>query len=146
MQYKPVEKRLLNEYMDKHFQTNLQWRNVRLGPVGTAELAKLYKVTRRWADGVAFDGSQVYIIEAKMFADPGAIGQLEQYKDLFFDTPEFSQYHSMPVKLVFLTTKEDPVLRRRSTEKGIDYIVFEPAWVKEWWYTKAAKQFNYRKK
>jgi len=132
----PLENRLVWEYMIKYHPRALQWRRVRLGPYPEQEKSKLYSVLRRWADCVFVENKTVYILEAKMRAEPGAIGQLELYKKLFPDTPEFYQFRKYPIKLIFLTTIRDKVVEKLCKEKGIQYIVYSPAWVKEWWKKK----------
>lgn len=85
----------------------------------------MYRVLLRWADAIVYRDGIVYIIEAKLRPSPSAIGQLEMYKDLFYRTPEFSQFHSCPTELVFLTTRYDWELVEFCSKKGIKYVVVD---------------------
>lgn len=109
-----------------------QWKRVRLGPLPNVEMARAYKVTQRWADAVFVDDDTIHIVEAKMYPDASAFGQLELYATLIRDTPEFSAYTNLPVKLIFLTTKKDNPLFEMATQKGIAYEIYNPEWVEEY--------------
>jgi len=109
--------------------TALQWRRVRLGPLPKKELATMYKVTLRWVDAIFVEGGKVHLVEAKLKPTPSAIGQLKLYKELFYQTPEFSEFHSYPVELILLTTRDDPDVRRLCELEGIKYIVYQPKWI-----------------
>jgi len=134
-----LEARLVNEYISQNFPYSPQWRRVRLGPLPDKLNANMYKSALRWADAVVIGNGVVVIIEAKMTADTGAIGQLDYYADLFSRTPEFSLYWRLPVKKLFLTAVDDQQLRSYCAEKGVEYVFFCPPWAKL--YLK--KRFNY---
>ncbi len=126
--YLPRENRLVAEWLEKTHPTALQWKRVRLGPIAPGKDPKYYGILRRFADIVFKDGSTIHIVEAKMRPKPDAIGQLLLYRDLFPMTPEFSEFKDMPLRLVFLTTIEDPVVKKMAAEMGIDYAVYGPPW------------------
>jgi len=131
--YVAREMRFVNEFLAKEFPTAMTWKRVRLGPARFTEEEKLYQVLRRWADAVVYDGTTVYIIEAKIRPDVRAISQLELYGKLFPKTPEFEMIKDRPVKLVFLTSIMDKEVKALCEEKGIEYKVFSPRWIKEYW-------------
>ena len=118
------EKALLNAWLWKDHKDSVQWRNVRLGPMPTKELAAAYKVLMRFADAIYLEDGTVYIVEAKVRPQPGAIGQLELYKQLFKETPEFSQYKLWPIKLVLLTSTVDLQIAEFASNKEIKIVVF----------------------
>jgi len=130
--YNPREWKLVYEYLITKYPNKLQWRRVRVGPLLKNE--KLYGVLRRWVDAIVYDHEEdlIIIIEAKMKPEPGALSQLELYRKLFPQTPEFELYKDKPIKLVFLTTMLDKELKALAKEKGIDYVVFKPKWVEEY--------------
>lgn len=121
-----LESVLVNEYLLTKFRTKPQWKRVRLGQAANQSEAKIYSVTLRWADAIVISEGFVIIIEAKLRPEPGAFGQLENYKKLFPATPEFSQWKDWPIKMVLLTPKIDLNLVELATDKGIDYVVFIP--------------------
>jgi len=110
---------------NKH-RDDLQWRRVRLGMVPTQEMARMYSVVLRWADAIYIHEGKVHIVEAKLKVSPGAIGQLEHYAELFRRTPEFSQYHSLPIQLVLLTPHLDMEMVELCSRKGIAYVHWIP--------------------
>ena len=117
---------LLNNYLWENHREDLQWRRVRLGVVPTKEMARQYMVLLRWADAVVIHNNEVLIIEAKLRPQPGAIGQLELYQELFPQTPEFSAYKNHRIRLVFLTQFPDVDLAQLCSKKGIDYVIWPP--------------------
>ena len=123
------EAKLVNEWLALHHPNALQWRRVRLGPLPLVDQQNLYKVTLRWVDAIFFEDDKVHIVEAKLKPSPTAIGQLELYKRLFKETPEFSQYFDKEIKLIFLTTYEDKYVKDMCIDKGIDYVVYVPEWL-----------------
>jgi len=134
--YERREDRLIREFLAKNFPNAFVWKRVRLGMTPKPEEHKWYQVIRRWADAVVYDGKKVYIIEAKLRAEPGAISQLELYGRLFPKTPEFSLIKNKPVELVLLTGWDDPEIRAMCEERGIRYEFFQPDWLKEYWVRK----------
>ena len=127
------ETKLVNEFLWKYYREFPQWKRVRVGTVPNFEMAKLYKVALRFCDAVVITDDEVIIIEGKMAPKADAIGQLEFYKELFRRTPEFSKYAEMPIHLIFLTTKHDFDLEKFAKSKGVDYVVFAPPWVADYW-------------
>ena len=127
-----VEARLVNEYLRETWPDALQWKRVRLGPARDKKEAQMYKVLMRWADAVVYDGINVYIIEAKMRANAGAIGQLEHYAELFPMTHEFKLYKCKPVKLILLSAILDVDITAQAQAHGIDPVLFSPDWAKEY--------------
>jgi len=134
--YEPREAKLLYEWMVKTFPNCLQWRHVRMGPIPKNEA--LYGILRRWIDGVVYDKKTdtVYLIEAKIRPEPGAISQLLLYKQLFPKTPEFEALKDKPIKLVFLTSFMDKEVKALCDQYGIEFVVYSPDWVKEYWQQK----------
>ena len=117
------EKALLNAWLWKEHKTDVQWRNVRLGLAPSKEFAKAYSVILRYADAIFLKDGTVYIVEAKIRPKPDAIGQLEFYKGLFVQTPEFSAYQNWPIELIMLTTTLDLQMAEFASKKDISYIV-----------------------
>lgn len=115
---------LLNAWLWDLHANHLQWRRVRLGPLPTKELARMYSVLQRWADAILIVDDIVWIVEAKVRPNFGAIGQLEGYAGLFPRTPEFTAYKDWPVQLVLLTMLTDMTIVDMCNKKGIRYEVY----------------------
>jgi len=123
-----IEHKYVREYMQQFHPTNLQWRNVRLGPLPNVPLAKIYTVALRFADALYIDTDGVHIVEAKLVNQLSGVAQLELYKKLFYDTPEFSQYYNKPVFLHLVVPRVEPEVQRMCQERGISYEVYKPSW------------------
>jgi len=123
------EAKLVNEWLRLNHPQALQWKRVRLGPLPNKQLSQLFKVAQRWADAIYLEDDVIHIVEAKVRPTATAIGQLELYRELFPDTPEFSQFRGKAIKLIFLTTADDVPIRRLCDEKGIEYVVFAPEFI-----------------
>ena len=122
---KPLkESQLVNLWLwDKH-RESLQWRRVRLGPLPNKEGARLFLVTLRWADAIFVQGGRVTIVEAKLRPGGGAIGQLLQYRDLFSSTPEFSDFHHLPIDLILLAPIITLDIVEMASKHDIKYELF----------------------
>jgi hypothetical protein len=120
------ESDLVNKWLWEFHPTSLQWRRVRLGIVPTKEMANMYMVLLRWADAVFIEDGKVYIVEAKLRPNAGAIGQLEHYKMLFGRTPEFNAYWNYPIELILLTNYMDLEIVELCSMKGIKYEFYQP--------------------
>ena len=65
---------MLNAWLWEKHRTDTQWRRIRLGVLPTKELARAYMTILRWADAIYLKDGVVHIVEAKLRADPGALG------------------------------------------------------------------------
>ncbi len=136
----PRESRLVAEWLERTHPNALQWKRVRLGPIAPGKDPKYYGILRRYCDIIVKVGTSIMLIEAKMRPNPTAVGQLLLYRDLFPQTPEFTEYHELPIHLVFLTTVEDPVVKAMCGELDISYAVYGPPWAMEYLEELAAKK------
>jgi hypothetical protein len=120
------ESELVTKWLWEKHREDLQWRRVRLGVVPTKEMARMYSVILRWADAVFEHNGIIYIVEGKLRPQPGAIGQLELYREIFSQTLEFKQFWNYPVKLVLLCPVLDLNMAELCTKKDIIYEVWSP--------------------
>ncbi len=125
------ETHMLNAWLWEKHREDLQWRRVRLGVLPTKALARMYITILRWADAVVVKDGTVFIVEAKLRAGPGAIGQLEFYEMLFPNTLEFSQYKNYPIKLLLLSSVMDLNMAELASKKDILFEVFTEEQVNE---------------
>ena len=115
---------LLNAWLWEKHREDLQWRRIRLGVLPTKALARMYMTVLRWVDAIVIKEGIVFIVEAKLRAQPGVISQLELYRKLFLQTPEFSQYKLWPVKLLILSSIIDLAMVELASEHNILFEVF----------------------
>jgi len=126
------EKRLEYEYFKEHFADEHWQTRVWLGPLPPGKEAREYMVTGRWADAIVFTPDIVHIIEFKMDPNPGAIGQLDLYAQLFGKTLRFRRYWGAGIVKHLVTTRIDEHVKQLCDEHGCIYEVFAPDWVEYW--------------
>ena len=143
--WRPIETRLLAEYLPIRFPGRRAIQNVRVGPLhpslvqpgmDESELAAA-GVWRRWVDAVVIDPPQVILIEAGVKPNPGKIGQLATYLELWPHTPEFAEYAAWPVRGHVVFAVDDGASRRLAARLGMTLEVFSPAWVSSYFQTLA---------
>ena len=115
---------LLNAWLWEKHRMDVQWRRVRLGVLPTKELARMYMTILRWVDAIYLKDGVVYIVEAKLRAEPGALGQLKLYAKLFKQTPEFDQYKEWHIQKVLLTAVMDLNMAELASDEDIEYELF----------------------
>ncbi len=96
-----------------------------------AELRLLGR-SRRWVDALVVEPRTVHLIEGKIRLVPGAVAQLELYRDLYGLTPELAQYRSRDLELHLVYAVEDVAVIRFARGKGILVHPFHPSWVDEY--------------
>jgi hypothetical protein len=87
---------------------------------------------RRWIDGAVIMEDRIILIEGKILPSLGDISQLECYKELLPYTPELEQFKNLTIVLQYVTPVLDPYLKSKMLEKGIQYVIFRPAWIEEY--------------
>lgn len=135
------EMRLLKEWVAQTYPISLAWFRVRLGPYpesislgeGITVSGKARQVYNRWADAVVLYDDTVFLIEAKIRSEPGALAQLELYQRLLRETPEFFEFRNKTVQPVLLTAFPDPEVDAMAREKGFWTRTYTPEWVKKYW-------------
>jgi len=123
------EVRYLNEWLWLNHPTHLTWKRVRLGPYPVKGAGALLGVVQKWVDAVVYDGEQVWLIEAKLKRDIGVVSQLNHYRRVFRETPEFTELHAKPIRAKILMPFDDPAIRQEAQLNNIEYEVFAPEWV-----------------
>jgi len=136
------ESKLMQEFLVSRYPNWLCWKRCEVGPIRGGKDAKYFKKLRRWADAIITDTERVFIIEAKMRPDHGAIAQVQTYMKLFPETPEFTQLRDLPVFGLLLTTQEDEAIQEVASMWGIGYEVFVPSFMDE--YNQVILERGYR--
>jgi hypothetical protein len=136
------------EYLVKFHGGDEVVTNVQLGPIPgvprgatltTAETRAL-GIFRRKADALVLRGDKAIIIEFALLPSPGDISLVELYGRLFRVTPDYPAAGSMALQLQIVGAIEDPVLSSMSRERGIDFVLFQPAWLPEYLALLAARK------
>ena len=133
------ESRLINEWMAEYHLGVPQWKHPRVGPYPGREPEKLKGVKRGWVDIIFKENNIIYLVEAKMRPTAAAAGQLLEYARLFPLTPEFSEFKDLPIRMIFLTTSEDEITRATCESLDVEYVVFRPPWVEQYFRELAAR-------
>lgn len=126
------EDKLIREFLQKEHPNNLAFKHPKVGkdPAGTN--AKYAMCCKRYPDVVFKDGSEIFIVEAKIKPDVGAISQLKLYMQLFPETPMFSEWRTLHLRGILITALPDRQLSILAKNEGIEHIVFKPSFMQEW--------------
>ena len=93
------ERLLMYEYVNKYYSNQPHWFRCEVGAIPPGGGTMLYARTRRYADAIIRMPDHMIIIEGKMRCRPDVVSQLQNYRDLFPDTPIFTKYKNEPIKL-----------------------------------------------
>jgi hypothetical protein len=126
-----LETRLVNEWLATQGLTMRPWKKARVGPLPDGPLARMYTVVQRYVDAIFVKDGTVYFLEAKLRPSAGDAGKLQYANRVFPETADFAELHGLPRKMIFLTTLEDPIMRKFYEDQGIEYVVYAPDWAKE---------------
>ena len=126
------ESKMAREYGVSRWMRNLKWYRHEVGPFDPNNVAYTYSQLRRWADLIVDDDDKIRIYEIKMRPDQRAVSQIDLYKQLFIQTPEFEYYWDKPVTGILLTTELDESIAIQCKRWDIEYEVFEPSFIAEY--------------
>jgi hypothetical protein len=93
----------------------------------------------RYADLIGAMHGELYVVEAKMRAEPGAISQLQHYVDLVLATPAIRMLPYRRVHPLLLWALDVEEIHQRAVAAGVDVEVYTPPWVNDWLAIKYAK-------
>lgn len=110
---------------------------LRLGPTPlsangfplTPQVEAMLRVFNRYADLIGITDTEIQVVEAKIFPDPGAISQLEHYIELVHSTSLLRQYEGKTIQGVILVGLDDPWMAQRAAARGFRWVVYSPQWV-----------------
>src|SRR5712691_5495791 len=88
--------------------------------------------SRRWVDLMVIEPRTVHLVEGKIRLEPGALEQLELYKELWPRTPEFAEHRDKQVELHLVFAIEDSVLTAIARRRGVLVHIYHPPWVDEY--------------
>lgn len=142
--YKTPERRMLHEYCMTHLGSRPRWIQPRIGPYPKGKPSNMYGVLRFYCDVISMNDVEVEIFEFKITARPEGVGELLLYKMLFSQTPEFTRWQKLPVKLAYIVGRDNEHVRKLCHELGIRYFIFCPEWLKEHLTQRAVKAIRER--
>lgn len=114
--------------------------NLRLGPtplrvyaaVLDAATEAMLRRSNRYADLVGVTDREIWVVESKVVAEPGAISQVLHYRDLIGTTPTLKPHMSKTIQPILLWAVDDPVIHATAVRQGIRVVVYTPAWVQQY--------------
>jgi hypothetical protein len=137
---RPWSTLLLREWAATRYPGVRLNEQVRLGPteaklVGvdvSPSLERALRVENWYADGILILPDQVLIIEAKVKATPGAVGQVKFYVQQAFATPDLQAFMSIPFNPVVLFAESDEAVNRFCRGEGCRVEIYTPKWIADY--------------
>ncbi len=128
---------LLQEWVTAKYPLAQVFYELRLGPttktlVGvqvSPALEAMLRVANWYADCVVVTPTEVLVIEAKVDADAGAVGQVLFYRTLIYSTPSLQGYTTMPVQPVVLFAQDDSGVTPFARGLGCRVEIYTPPWI-----------------
>jgi hypothetical protein len=137
---RPWSTQLLREWVAVKYPSYRLWEQVRLGPTSASlvgvqvspALERMLRVENWYADGILPTPTEVLIIEAKVNANPSAVGQVLFYRRLMNSTPGLQDLMALPFVPVVLFAESDPDVTRFANELGCRVEVYTPQWIADY--------------
>lgn len=126
------ESKLVREYLVKFHQKDLKWVRHEIGPYDPTKPEEFNGQLRRWADALVDINDTILLIECKMRPDHRAISQIDLYRRIFPQTPEFEYYKDKPLRCMLLTTSVDYAVKELCERWDIEYEVYIPTFFEEY--------------
>lgn len=122
----------IREYLVRNYPKNLKWIRHEIGPYNPNNPAEFNGQLRRWADAIIDIDDTILLVEAKMRPDVKAIAQIDLYRNIFPQTPEFEYYADKPLRVMLLTTSVEPNIKDLAEKWGIEYEIYVPSFWNEY--------------
>jgi hypothetical protein len=134
-----VEQKYIGEWIGRNFPNaqkvfyqkalgDLAWRYAASSPF---EYTYYLRFAKR-CDAVVITPEEVVVVEAETRRPIVGLSELDVYKSLLPETPDFKPYLiGRSVRLVLLTPIPDEEVMRECVKKGIEYVVYFPEWIRE---------------
>jgi hypothetical protein len=132
-----AESELLADWLSKYHPAATVHMQVRIGPITPPgepasqdpAYLRLLSSYQRKVDSVVVYPDRVILVEAAVLPDPGKLGQLEYYLELWPLTPDPPAPLNLPVSGLLLVGQEDAPLRSLAVRKGLAWQVYTPNWL-----------------
>lgn len=113
---------------------------VRLGPTSATlsgvqvspALERALRVENWYADGLILTPSEILCVEAKVKANPSAVGQVLFYLRLMMATPEVQPFMAIPFVPVVLFGEDDAAVRNFALGLGCRVEIYTPPWIADY--------------
>jgi len=137
---RPWSTELLREWASKKYPGQKLIEQMRLGPtsaklVGVTvhpSLEAALRVENWYADVVIVLPHEVLCIEAKIKANPSAVGQALFYLRLMMSTPELQMYMQVPFVPVVLFAEDDQAVGNFARGMGCRVELYTPGWIADY--------------
>jgi hypothetical protein len=131
---------LLREWAAVRYPGVLLREQVRLGPTSARTvgvtldpaLERALRVENWYADGLLIAPHEVAIVEAKVAATPGAVGQVLFYQRLMVSTPELTSSLNLPFVAVVLFAESDDTVNQWARQMGCRVEIYTPSWIADY--------------
>ncbi len=101
--------------------------------MGLGKAIRAFRPYRPEVDAAVVTADRIVIIEGKLFKVMDGLSKLPIYRSLIAETPEFSEYRTLPVEAVLVTPKEPQWAQKVVAELDIVVDIFIPGWIKEYY-------------
>lgn len=131
---------LLREWAGLKYPGVLLQEQLRLGPT-TASLAgvvvdptleAMLRVENWYADGLMIAPVEILLIEAKVKADPSAVGQVLFYQRQAIRTPALAGVLNKPIVPVVLFGESDEDVSQFARSLGCRVEIYTPGWIADY--------------
>jgi len=137
---RPWSTMLLREWAALRYPDARLVEQLRLGPTQakllgvevSPALEAALRVENWYADGVLVLPSEVLIIEAKVKATPGAVGQVKFYVRQAFATLDLQRYMNLPFTPVVLFAEDDAAVSQFCRNEGCRVEIYTPHWIADY--------------
>ncbi len=144
---KQREQLLVSQWVAENYPDARSMFQQRVGPIppwsGNEELTRGQKLalgsSRRVADAIVIQSGKIILIEGYVHANLGKLSQLLTYIELLPMTPELGELASLPISPKLLGAQRDPIMDQMAAKYGIDVVIFQPPWMKEYMATLASR-------
>lgn len=148
-----TEALLCSQYVAENYPTARTYIQQYLGPwnhgpngeVLTEAEQRSIGTGRRRADAVLVLPDKIVLLECYIHVQLGKLSQLMTYMQLLPLTPELKEFAHLPVEGKLVGAQRDPVLDQMAAKFGVEVIIFQPKWAKEYLATVAARHSRERK-
>ena len=132
--------RLLHEWAQMQPWESPPSYELRLGPTTqsvsgvqlTPAIEAMLRRANWYADLIGLVPHELLVVEAKVVANPAAIGQLEFYRTLISSTPALRSYLDRLIVPVLLVAVDDDAIHQWALSKGIRVAVYSPTWIENY--------------